>query len=125
MKPIAFATLLMLAPLLAGAEWVRMGEDNQQITHYFDPSTIGKEGDLRTVRWLEEHRKHSPGGVLSTRSMLEFDCLQERRRTLAFSSHSELWAKGRTVGSGHRPSDWEAVAADTFAGEFRKLVCSR
>lgn len=115
----------MLAPLLAGADWVRMGEDNQQITHYFDPSTIGKEGDLRTVRWLEEHRKNSPGGVLSTRSMLEFDCLQERRRTLAFSSHAEQSAKGRTVGSGHRPSDWEAVAADTFAGEFRKLVCSR
>ena len=57
MKPSAFAVLLMLAPLLAGADWVRMGEDSQQITHYFDPSTIGKEGDLRTVRWLEEHRK--------------------------------------------------------------------
>lgn len=59
MKQLAFLTLL-LAPLLAGADWVRMGEDSQQITHYFDPATIGKEGDMRTVRWLEEHRKIPP-----------------------------------------------------------------
>ena len=45
--------LLMLVLLDVGttwAEWVRMGEDSGQITHYFDPKTIGKEGDLRTVR---------------------------------------------------------------------------
>ncbi len=87
----------LLAPvfLAAGtgwAEWVRMGEDSGQVTHYFDPKTIGKGGDLRTVRWLEESRTKDATGVLSTRSMYEFDSQQQRRRTLAFSSHPERWA---------------------------------
>lgn len=88
---------LLLAPVLlvAGtgwAEWVRMGEYSGQITHYFDPKTIGKDGDLRTVRRLEESRTKDALGVLTTRSMFEFDCQQESRSTLAFSSHPERWA---------------------------------
>ena len=92
--------LLALALLDVGtawAEWVRMGEDSGQVTHYFDPKTIGKEGDLRTVRWLEEFRTKDATGVLSTRSMYEFDCQQERRRTLAFSSHPERWAQRKPI----------------------------
>ena len=64
----------MIAILAAGsawAEWVRMGEDSGQVTHYFDPKTIGKEGDLRTVRWLEEFRTKDATGVLSSRSMYD------------------------------------------------------
>ena len=96
MKRLLLA-LMILAAGSAWAEWVRMGEDSGQVTHYFDPKTIGKEGDLRTVRWLEEFRTKDATGVLSTRSMYEFDCQQERRRTLAFSSHP---SGGRTA----RPS---------------------
>ena len=74
----------LLAPvfLAAGcgrAEWVRMGEDSGQVTHLLDPKTIGKDGDLRTVRWLEEFRTKDATGALPTRSMYEFDCQQERR----------------------------------------------
>lgn len=120
----------LLAPvfLAAGtgwAEWVRMGEDSGQVTNYFDPKTIGKDGDLRTVRRLEEFRTKDALGGLPTRSMYEFDCQQERRRTLAFSSHPERWANGKTITSGHRPSSWEAVPVDSFADAFGKLVCSR
>jgi hypothetical protein len=124
MKRLLLA-MVFLAAGTAWAEWVRMGEDSGQITHYFDPKTIGKEGDLRTVRWLEEFRTKDATGVLSTRSMYEFDCQQQRRRTLAFSSHPERWANGRTISSGHRPSNWEAVPVDSFADAFRKLVCTR
>lgn len=120
----------LLAPVFLGAgtgwaEWVRMGEDSGQVTHFFDPKTIGKDGGLRTVRWLEEFRTKDALGVLTTRSMFEFDCQQERRRTLALSSHPERWANGKTMSSGHRPSNWEAVLIDSFADAFRKLVCSR
>jgi len=124
MKRLLLA-LVLLAAGTAWAEWVRMGEDSGQITHFFDPKTISKDANLRTVRWLEESRTKDATGVLSTRSMYEFDCQQERRRTLAFSSHPERWANGKTIRSGHRPSDWEAVPVDSFADAFRKLVCSR
>ena len=49
MKRLLLA-MVFLAAGTAWAEGVRMGEDSGQITHYFDPKTIGKEGDLRTVR---------------------------------------------------------------------------
>lgn len=62
-------------------------------THYFDPVTIRKYGNLRSVWELEDLKQRDKQGVMLRRSLFEYDCKKERSRLLSFSSHSELETK--------------------------------
>lgn len=123
MKKLFLACLIMLAGS-AWAEWVVYGKDNEA-TGYFDPSTIRKDGNLRRVWELMDLSRRDENGEMSIRTRLEYDCMQERYRFLAGSTHSEPMAGGKTLRTQSENNVWEAIAPRTNAEKMLKIVCSK
>ena len=62
--------LLGLLTMLAGsawADWVRAAESNKT-TLYFDPATIRKDGNIRTVLILRDIKQREPSGYIPYRA---------------------------------------------------------
>lgn len=112
--------LLTLCVLLmtgnAWAEWTQSGENEGGIlTHYVDRGTIRRAGHL-TKMWVLQNfaalQAASANGksFRSSKSQMEFDCREEKHRTLALYWYSGLMGKG------------DIVAADTDAGKWARNI---
>ena len=113
------------------ATWSYVGE-NQQTTFYAEPATILKtDGMVITQMWGLTDSKvvegFSPFTYLSMISLSEYDCKEEKHRTLYLSSHSENMAEGETVIVNNKPDDtWSSVLPGRSANrKFWKLACGK
>ena len=97
MKKLLLVGLMMLAGS-AWAEWVIYSQI-EEITFYFDPATIRKDGNMLRIWKLQELKRRHEDGYMSRRMRLEYGCKQERCRILAASTHSEPMAGGEVLGS--------------------------
>jgi hypothetical protein len=125
------AILMMLLGLVsssAAAEWVELG-GNETATTYADPATIRKAGnmvrmwhllDYTKARGIEAHKPH-----LSVKMQNEYDCRQERSRTLAISLHSGNMGEGEILGTISAPGNWRPVPPDTLVETLREFACGR
>jgi hypothetical protein len=121
-------TLLALASGNAGAAWVEVGS-NDFATTYADAATIRKSGSSVRMWHLVDHTK-SRGieGIkpyLSIKMLDEYDCAQERTRTLALSLHSANMGEGEALGSVNTPGDWRPVPPDTLVETLRAFACGK
>ena len=92
-------SLLLLVTGSAWADWVALGAVDDE-TFYIDPATIRKDGNLRKVWEIVDHKQRQRNGEFSIRSRKEYDCSGERVRTLTLSTHSGPMATGETIASG-------------------------
>jgi len=83
----------------AAAEWIAVGS-GEPSTLYADPSTIRKAGDrvqmldlldFKTAQVTEGYR------YMSSKTLSEYDCKEERTRILYFTLHSENMGRGEAV----------------------------
>lgn len=120
--------LTLLASLLltgtAWAEWVRFGSDNDT-NFYIDPATIRKDGDIRRVWELQNHKLRAEDGILSARFRSEYDCKQERYRILSFSTHSGPMASGATLESRIGSGQWRDIPPDSNSKDVLEKVCAK
>jgi len=116
------AALFLLASAPAAAGWVKYGE-NDEATFYVDPR-VRVDGELRTVWQLEDLKRRDSSGVMSRRSLQEFDCKTKRGRVLSASFHSELSVKGSVLGSSETPGEWHDVAPGSVAEAILRKVCA-
>ena len=121
---LALTVLLMLATTVACAEWVRINETDTGVI-YVDPTTIRKDGDLRTVWGLTNLKTRDSAGELSRRRLDEYDCKQERYRIVSISTHSEAMAMGRILTRDSDSSEWQYAAPGSVAGDLLGFVCAR
>ena len=119
-----FLTCLMLLAGSAWAEWVMYAESSTTY-HYFDPSTIRKDGNMRRVWLLNDFKQLAKDGTLSGRFRAEYDCKNERWRILAVSEHSEPMAGGSTMRSENDTNPWLDIPPDTFSEIIFKIVCAK
>ena len=123
MKKLFLVCLMMLAGS-AWAEWVVYAE-SEQTTFYFDPATIRKEGNMRRVWVLQDLRKPDKvGGEMSVRARMEYDCKNERIRTLGLSTHSEPMTGGTVLELGGEKQNWRAIAPETVTETIFNIVCA-
>lgn len=122
MKKLFLVCLMMLAGS-AWAEWV-MYDETETATHYFDPATIRKDGNMRRVWELTDLRKRHKDGEMSRRVRLELDCKEERYRFLATSAHSEPMAGGTVLVMLEEEKIWRATAPGTPSSKILLLVCA-
>jgi len=122
MKKLFLVSLMMLVGS-AWAEWV-MYSKNEEITFYFDPATIRKDGNMRRVWALQDYRKRDTDGVMSRRARFEYDCKQESYRFLGISIHSEPMAGGKVLLTGGEDNNWNAIAPSTNDEILLNLVCA-
>jgi hypothetical protein len=115
--------VLLLVTNSAWAEWVKISETEDAV-FYIDPTTLRKSGNLRRI-WAFEDIKKSIDGMLSSRSRDEYDCKNERHRSLAFSAYSASMLKGKTLGSSDSETEWQDIPPNTPRETTLRFVCSR
>ena len=114
--------LLMVASNSSMAEWIKVGTtDNDDTIAYFNPSTVRLKGNKAKMWTLMDFKNPRKTGVagedeyLSSRQLMEFDCKEEKTRTLAFVGNSENMGHGDTIFSDHVSSDtdWRYIPPDS------------
>jgi hypothetical protein len=109
----------------ASAEWVKIDE-GKEMSSYIDPTTIRKDGNLRKVWQIQDLKQREKGGELSRQARLEYDCKNERFRTLSISTHSEPMANGMSLFQTTAASTpWNDIPPRSVAEAALKIVCAR
>ena len=120
--------LLTVAGSSAAAGWVEVG-GNEVVTTYADSGTIRKSGNLVKMWHLLDYEKaRGIEGVrpyLSIRMLDEYDCAEERTRTLSIVLHGGNMGAGEVLGSVTEPGDWRPVLTDTLVETLRAFACGK
>ncbi len=122
-------TLLAVLSSNAAADWITVasGED---VTAYADPATIRKAGNMVKMWHLVDFKttrvSSSTGkSFMSTKGQSEFDCKDERRRSIYFSWHSKNMAGGEIVVSQSTIDLWEPVPPGTLNQSLWEYACGK
>jgi hypothetical protein len=121
------ATLMLVSNAARAADWAATAEAGDFV-HYIDTANIKSDGDIRQAWLLTEWKSRSVSGVLSQRSLMEFDCKNARVRTLPDSEsyHSGPMGTGNVIKSSLTPNyEWADIAPFTPGSVTLKVVCSR
>ena len=121
-------SLLMLIASPAWADWVEVAFSDGGAINHIDPTTIRKEGDFIKV-WAMDNlpSARTIGGINNVRSMrsrMEYDCKQERMRSLSISAHSERYARGETLGQENSPTQWMDIPPNSVGIKILNWVCN-
>lgn len=120
MKP--FVLLLLLLQASAWADWVKVDETDKTVI-YIDPERIQKNAQFPTAWQLSDYKNATARGVLSSQNLIEFDCKEKRRRTLAFTSHSENMGAGQLKFKNLKAGQWRSVPHDSVAEQIMGMAC--
>lgn len=126
MRKVIVMLLLAVVSSSAAAEWVRVGETGISVT-YYDPAKTQKNGAIHRVWVLQDFKQKAPDGVMSMRSLEEFDCKENRFRGISGFMYSKPMATGRTLASINTPSEWDRDlgSPSSSAKIMLKIVCAR
>ncbi len=124
--------LLLLSAALAcssaGAAWVEIGA-NETGTFYVDYPSMQRDGDIVKMWYLVDFRKPQLDSnnmrFLSSKDQSEYDCKQERSRTVYYNNYSDNMGRGRITFTLKDPFQWRPAAPDTIAGALLKIACTK
>ena len=127
-------TRLLLATLLsilcsgpAYAEWVVVGANDDETTVIFvDPNTIRHKGDI--VKWwelwdLKTMDTREGFSYLSAKKQVEYDCVEERSRTLAITYFSGHMGRGEAVENSSNGDKWSPVVPESIGQTLWNAAC--
>lgn len=122
------ALLLTLASCGAQAAWLEIGS-NDSGTFYVDPPTISRSGTVVTLWYLVDFKtaKEESGGkpFRSSTDKSEYDCQEERSRTMFYNNYAEGMGKGRITFTLKDPLQWRSVAKGSIAEALLKIACGK
>ena len=114
-----------------GAEdgWVRVGGDKSD-AHYANPSTIRRNGGMVRMWSILDFKKPQIriGGVkpfMSMKDHSEYDCEEDRMRSLGSSVHTGNMGKGDVVLSSDDGGEWRAVAPGSRGRGLWSVACGK
>lgn len=126
--------LLLVLPLLlssgpAYAEWVRLNENEEGTTVYVDPDTIRRKGDRVKMWELYDYKtalNTASGPSSSNRQQSEYDCPEERTRTLAAQTYSGNMLSGKFLKNYTFDEDqWQPIPPGTLGQALWQFACSK
>jgi hypothetical protein len=121
MKIVLFLLFLLLNGS-AHAEWEQLDENNQAII-YFDPDRIQRNSGFPTLWQLSDLKSPTQTKVLSKLTLIEFNCDERQRRTIAFTSHREHMAAGKPIFKSLVAQPWHAVQPESVIEKLMDLAC--
>jgi len=128
MKRLASALALAALSCNSAAEWILVN-DNDEYIAYADPATISREGDRVQMSDLIDLKSPRPSPYgnqhVSSKAHSEFDCLNSRIRTIAFSLHSGPMGGGDPVETAVASNGWLTAAPGTLLYVLWQFACSR
>ncbi len=122
-------TLLVLSSGPAYAEWELLyRHDDRGETMYVDTDTIRRKGDV--VKWWElyDHKTvqtDAGHSYLSSKVQREYDCAEERNRTLAYTWFSGHMGSGTVVYNSSNKGKWAPVAPGSVGQALWKAACNK
>jgi len=126
LMPMFIKTLSLALLLVSGsafAEWRFLTASTTGNDFYFDPATIRKDGDMRTV-WTKTEIKTPVRGVSSMRTKLEINCKKELIRDVAFAVFTKPNLNGELLSQEDLPNaPFTAIAPDTIDNAWMRLIC--
>jgi hypothetical protein len=124
----AILTMLLAAVSAnAAAGWTEVDSD-ASVTFYIEPASIRRDGNLVKMRELLEYksaRVRDKARYLSSKTESEYDCKEERLRTLSLSLHSGSMAGGRTVYVTSDRGKWRPVPPGGGIEALWKIACGK
>lgn len=112
----------------AAAEWVEVG-GNENATTYADPATIRRAGNSVTmwhlIDYVNARAIEGAKPYMSITMQDEYDCNEERARTLSISVHTGNMGEGEVIGITTKPWYWRPVSSDTLVETLRAFACEK
>ena len=126
MRFMKWMLLLWLAvqPWLALAEWEAVDENFLAVV-YIDPDKVRASSVYPQAWHLIDLRERAKTGAMSRLALMEYDCHDQRRRTLAFASKSEAMGEGKTLFTSAVSTPWKPVSGDTVAEKVLGMLCGQ
>jgi hypothetical protein len=127
------AFLMMLLAVVSSsalAEWVVVGVHDTS-TLYADRASIHGAGNrvkmwaLLDFKTAQQDSANPRNGYLSEIARFEYNCKEQRARTLYYSWHSRHMGRGKVVSSDSDPSKWEPVLPGSEDEILREFACGR
>ena len=130
MTRLLLITLLLLSSGPAYAEWVSVSssEDLDGYAAYLDPDTIRRKGHLVKVWGLYDFKTIQTvagNSHLSVKIQHEYDCIEERSRSLASTFFSGSMGMGNVVRTDSYESKWEPVTPESIDQDLLKVACGK
>lgn len=128
-KLAKFVERFALENINAAAGWVVVGSDKAD-TQYANPSTIRRKSNLVTMWRLLDFKTaqlvdRSIKPFMSTMSLDEYDCGEERLRTLNSSWHSGPMGKGNVVFTEPDPGRWISIPPQSRGENLWSVACGK
>jgi len=95
---------------------------------YVNPDTIRRNGNLVKLWALFEFKtihNRGAGPFLSSKVQFEYDCLDERSRTLYMSFYSGHMGSGKVVYSNSADEKWKPVVPETKDQRLWNVACGK
>jgi hypothetical protein len=128
MNKLIIALLFVFVSSNAMAEWVKV-KRNKYATGYANPATIVKDGNIARMWSLVDCKAVTRfiGGppFLSIKSQEEFNCKEQKLRTLVYTMHSGNMGEGEVVFTDSNPSIWATATAESGMEDFLKIACGQ
>lgn len=132
LKVVRSSILFLVVLLLAGsaqAEWLALGR-NENFRAYLDQQSLQRNGslvqvsqlmDFITAQWADERTV-----IGSIKTLVEYDCVQPRSRTIVLEAYSEQMGDGRRVVTEQfQDPVWEGIKSGSTSEKIRQLVCGK
>jgi cytochrome c551/c552 len=117
-------SLLGLTTDIAHAEW-QLIDDNYLAKVYFDPNKMKKSTSYPEVWQMTDLKSRASTGANSRLILLQYDCVDKRRRTLASAGYATHMAQGKPIFTDVSQGSWHPVAKDTVMNTVMEIACAK
>ena len=125
MKRLLMGLMLLVTAGAASAEWTIAG-GNDEFVQYVDRATIRRNGNLVKMWDLMDNKTvqtDAGDSHLSSKAQQEYDCKEEKSRTLAFTWFGGQMGSGKVVFSNSDPGKWRPIEPGSIGETLWKIAC--
>ena len=128
MKRLLLGLMLPVTAGAASAEWTSVGASAEYIA-YVDKGTIRRNGNFVKMWDMSDYKTVQTvagDSFLSTKRQSEYDCKEEKIRTLAFTWFSGQMGNGKVVYNTSETSiKWDPIAPGSAGETLWKIACGK
>ena len=129
MKKLHLALLTILITTNSYAEWKSYDISKTGGKHYYDNSSIKRNGDkvkvMHYANFSQDDELAKITKMASARVLYEIDCVNKTREIIEFKAFSKMDLKGDMTDTMNPKSGIEIIVPDSIGAVLMKLVCKK
>ena len=112
----------------AHADWVEIGK-NETGTFFVHADSIEKTGEMVKMWHLIDFKRNqvdsSTRSFRSSKDQSEYDCKEQRSRTLFYNNYAEQMGTGKITFTMKDPFKWRSAGAGSISETLLKIACGK